>query len=95
MQPVLVEIAQHQPAGKQPIENNAPAECRGKLSLTVQQDEFVGLRAKQRNIDGAEGAAAVNRPVTLGPPLDETLRVGQEQERVTDDRPAVVAGDVR
>ena len=66
MQAVLVEIKQHQPAGKQPIEDGTPAESGREQFLAVEQDEFVGLGAKQRDIDMAEGAAAALAVVAWG-----------------------------
>jgi hypothetical protein len=95
MQAVLFKIEQHQPAGKQEIEDETPSE-RGREQLRrIEQDQLVGLGAKQRDIQAAEYAAAVHWAVTLRAALDETLGIGQDCEGVANYGPAVVAGDMR
>jgi hypothetical protein len=43
VQAVLVEIEQHQPAGKQFVEDDAPAKRRGKQFLRIEEHQLVGV----------------------------------------------------
>ena len=73
VQAVLVEIEQHEPAGKQPAKQDVPTESGREQFLAVEQNELVGFRTEQRNVGLAERAAAIYLTVTLRPPLDEPL----------------------
>ena len=95
MQAMLVKIKQHQPARKQPAEDDIPAEARRKDLLLIEQNEFVGLGPKQRDVALAEGAAAIDQAVTLRSPLDETFRVSEKRQGLSENRPTLVARDVR
>ena len=48
VQPMLLEIEQHQAARKQQVENPSPAVRRGEQLGLVEQHEFVGLGPEQR-----------------------------------------------
>src|ERR1700761_2379401 len=95
MQAMLVEIEQHQPAWKQATKQNFPTERRRKQLVAVEQNKLVGFRAEQRNVALSERMIAKNRAVALGPPLDETLRIGEQNQGVADERPAIIAGNMR
>ena len=95
MQAVLVEIKQHQPARKKPAEDDIPAETRRENLLRIEQNEFVRLGTKHRDVAKAEGAAAVDQAVALRPPLDKAFWVGEKRQGVAEDRPTIVAGNVR
>src|SRR5262249_44946027 len=95
MQAVLVEIAQHQSARKQTVEDRGPSECRGEILLRIEQDQLVGVGPEQGHIGLTEDAGAIDEAVALDPSLDETLRVGEDAQRVADERPAVIARNMR
>src|SRR5262249_32024874 len=95
VQAMLVEIEQHQPAWKQAPEQYAPPQCGREQFLAVKQHELVGFRAEQRNVALAEGVAAIDQTISFRPLLDETLGIGEHNERMTNQRPAIVAGNMR
>jgi hypothetical protein len=95
MQAMLVEIAQHQAARKQPAEHHLPAPGRGEQFCLVEQHQLVGFRPEQRHAGLAEDAAAIDAAVFLGHLLDLAARVGKDAEGAADHRPAFVAGNVR
>ena len=77
MQPVLLEIQQHQPARKQQAEDPAPAERRGELLGLVEQHQFIGLGPEQHEAGLTENMAAIDQPVFGGRSLHLSLRIGQ------------------
>jgi hypothetical protein len=92
---VLVEIEQHQPAGKQLVEDDAPPERGRELLLRIKEHQLVGFGSEHGDVGMAKRAATVNHAVALHAPLDEPPVVGDDRQRVADERPAVVAGNVR
>ena len=95
VQAMLLEIEQHQPARKQQAENPAPPERRGELLGLVEQHQFIGLGPEHHQAGLAENMAAIDQPVFGGLPLDLSLGVGQYLQRLADQRPALVAGNMR
>ena len=90
MQPVLVEIEQHQAARKQQPEDLVPAERRGEHLRLVEQHELVGVGAEQADAGFAEQMGAIDEAVFGETALDMALGVGERVQRLADDRPAFV-----
>ena len=95
VQPMLVEIEQHQPARKQPAQDRAPAMGRGEQFALVEQHEFIGFGPEHADAGLAEHPAAIDQAVFRRHPLDLALGVGEYRQRPADHRPALVAGNVR
>jgi hypothetical protein len=95
MQAVFIEIAEHQSAWKQTVEDYGPPEFRGEILLRVEHYELVCVGPEQRNIGLAEYAGTIHEAVALDPPLDEPLRVRKDAQRVADERPTFVARNMR
>ena len=95
VQPMLFEIEQHQPARKQQAENAAPAERRGELLGLVEQHQLVGIGPEQHEAGLAEQMAAIDQAVFPGLPFDLPLGVGEHFQRLADQRPALVARNMR
>ena len=87
---VVIEIQQHQPAGKQAVQHGAPPLVGGEVLGPVHQHQFVGFRPDQRDLPGAEDMRLVDRAVGLEHPLGEGVRVGGLLERMADDRGALL-----
>ncbi|MEY9502574.1 hypothetical protein ABIE87_002132 [Bradyrhizobium diazoefficiens] len=89
------EIEQHQSARKQQAEHLVPAVRRREQFLLVEHHELVRFGSEQHDIGLAEDMGAVDRAVFGAVRLDMPLGVGQHLEGLADDRPALVARDVR
>ncbi|MBA7667324.1 hypothetical protein ES703_75411 [subsurface metagenome] len=94
VQAVLLEIQQHQPARKQQAEDRSPAMGVRELPRLVEQHEFVGFGPEQGDAGLAEQAGPVDVAVFGGRGLDRPLGIGQDLQRVADERPAFIAGNV-
>src|ERR1700678_4444568 len=92
---MLVEIEQHQAAGKQAAQNRSPAVGGGEKPALVKQDQFVGLGSQHGDAGLAEHAAAVDESVLRRHPLDLALWVSQYLERPADHGPAFVTWNMR
>jgi hypothetical protein len=92
---MLLEVEQHQPARKQQPENPAPAQRRGEQLGLIEQYELIGLGPEQHQAGLAEQMTAIDQPVFGGMFFDMSLRIGQHLERLADQRPALVAGNMR
>jgi hypothetical protein len=68
---------------------------RGELLGLVEQHQLIGLGPEQHETGLAEDVAAVDQPVFGGLPLDLPLGIGEDLERLADQRPALVAGNMR
>ena len=95
MQAVLVEVEQHQAARKQQIQNPAPAERRGEQLGLIEQHQLVGLRSEEGEAGFAEDVAAIEQAVFGGRALHLPLGIGEHVERLADEGPALVAGNMR
>jgi hypothetical protein len=95
VQAVLVEIEQHQSAWKKLVEHDAPSERGREHLLRIEEHQFVGLRTKHGHVGMAEGPGAVDHAEALHAPLYEPPVVGDNRERMADERPTVIAGNLR
>ena len=95
VQPMFLEVEQHQSARKQQPENPAPAVHRGKQLGLVEQHQFVGFRSEQGEAGFAEQVAAIDQPVSRRCPFDLTLGIGEHVKRLSDDRPTLVTRNMR
>ena len=94
VQAVLLEIEQHQSARKQQPENRFPAMGGGEQPRLVEQHQLVGFGPEQRDAGLAEHAGAVDRAILGGGLLHRSLGVGQNLQRIADERPAFAAWNV-
>src|SRR3977135_2502071 len=92
---MLLEIEQHQAARKQQAENPAPAMGRRELLGLVEQYELIGLGSQQHQAGLAEDVAAIEQSIFRGLPLDLPFGVGEHLKRLADQRPALVARNMR
>ena len=91
---VMVEIEQHQPAGKQAMQHRAPPLIAGKDLRPVEQHQLVRLRPDQCDVPAAHGMDLVDGAIGLIHPPREGMRIGKLIERVADQRPAFFALNV-
>ena len=94
MQSMLVEVEQQQAAREQQSKDPSPAVGRGEEFVLIQQNEFIGLGAEQRDHAPAEGVTAIDRAVFPSEALYRAFGVSEQFQGVADERPAVRAGDV-
>ena len=78
MQAMLVEIEQQQAAREEQSEDPSPAMRRGKEFVLIQQNEFIGLGAEQRDHAPAEGVTAIDRAVFLSEALYRAFGVSEQ-----------------
>ena len=93
--PVMIEIHQHQPAREQLVEHRAPALFGTEDLVLVEQQQLVRLGPDQRDLPAAEGAVLVDLAVGLDHPVGKGVRIGEHGEGVADHRPARIARDMR
>jgi hypothetical protein len=94
VQPVLVEIEQHQPAREKQPEDGCPTHLGGEQPLLIEEDELVRLGTKQGDAVHAEQMIAIDGPVCPVHPLDVSDRIAERFQGVADDRPALLAGNM-
>ena len=93
--PVMLEIDQHQAPREELVEHRSPALLTGEDLVLVEQKQLVGLGADQRDLPSAERAVLVNLAVGLDHPVCKGVRIGEHREGVADDGPARLARDMR
>ena len=96
VQAMLLEIQQHQPARKQQAENPVPSHSVEENCLAWSNSTSSLASGPSSDEAGlAEQMAAIDQAVFCGLPFDLSLGVGEHLQRLADQRPALVARNMR
>ena len=93
--PVRLEIDQHQPAREQLIERRTPALLARKQLVAIEQQQFVGIGPDQRDLVDPERARSDYVSVSRVHPLAVADRVRHQRQRGPEYRNPGLTGNVR